>query len=737
MYIENLRILIVDDSLYNTISNDSYGTNSIDDINTSRPRFYRLFDTMRKDDTSSQVTVHLSTTVPFYNPDTRKLAYLGKDTILELNLADMDSQGVPSCKLDNLPDVSNYDLLILDLDGVGRGTEALDTKTLSKIASKIDAPTKKLEYHVKNLNEHFPGASWYLNNIDKNYLNVFEQIFIISNYDRQRDSPDGSDTYEDDKQEAFSSLEIYLHKLCDPLVRWQGFPPTRKYAATDDDDLKRAGTVARQMLEDRIEGLDYLPRGREVESASFHDLPVLIIGENETGRDRIAEGITRRWLHRRAEKNNLKPFELPRSPKRIDCTGLSSDQAHAKLFGQIRQLSSPRRDHFQLGAILQSIGLTSLPKEGDPSPDLSESETRKVEDSEHLGTVYAPQGDTIERFTDSALSIPKLEVDHHSKGPTPGHVSHEPNLRVANKAGWGVVYLHEFHNLPRSVQDALLRFLRTKRIHPNGFSGSIRVPRVRIIASSSHPRIGEALGINPPLWKSLPALDNQPVSEDLLLALKGRIIRSRSVSAANVSDIIQRELSNRDEDIEWTSSAYKEIRRQLKKIDPEGRSDDEPIPLFGQHQEVKRLVTLAHAFIAERETRGSRSAPQKVTDTVIRRIWGEAVVPGYSEAAIPWDRDDFMNAVSKKSPAAWAFFEGATRNLDQYWDWGELKEEINGIIDKHDLTHAGDRINNPLGPHRDKLSNIAETWWDKFKLDRSGHYLDTQSREDKIGIIEV
>lgn len=738
MYSERLKILIVDDSLYDTISgNTSHGSVN-EQVSRSTPRFYKFFDILKGEDASSQVSIHLSRIVPFYNPDTYNLEYLERDEIYVINIDDTDKQSVSAHKLDKMPNVSDYDLLVLDLDGVERDNPEIETNTLRKIANKINAPSENLEKHVHNLNNHFPGASWYLNNFEKRYLDVFEQVFIISNYDRKGQKSDTWDNDENGKQEAFSSLKLYLHKFCDPLVRWQGFPPTRKYAALEDDELERAGTVARQMLKDRIEGLDYLPQGTEVESASFHDLPVLIIGENETGRDRIAEGITRRWLQRRAEKNNLKPFELPRSPIRIDCTGLSSKQAHAKLFGQIHQLSNPQREHFQSGAILQSIGLKSLSMEGDAGPALSESEAGKVEDSERLGTVYAPQGDAIERFTDSALSIPKLEVDHRSQGPTPGHVSHEPNLHVAGEAGWGVVYLHEFHNLPRSVQDALLRFLRTKRIHPNGFSGTIRAPRVRIIASSSHPQIGEALGINPPLWKSLPALDNKPVSEDLLLALKGRIIRSRSVTGANVSNIIQRELSNRDEDIEWTPSAYKEIRRQLKKIDPEERSDDEPIPLFGQHQEIKRLITLAHAFVAERETRGSRSAPEEVTDTVIKRVWSEAVVPGYSGASDPWDKEDFMNAVSRDSPAAWVFFEGVTENLNEYWEWDELEEEIKEIMkENEDLVNKSRLKNNPLSKDGDKLSNRVKKWWNKFNLDRSGYDWSIPRGKGKVGIIEV
>lgn len=732
MYNPKLRILIIDDTVYELAIKE--------DRQRSSPRFYTFFNGLVKEGATYQLTIHLAAKVPSYNKKNNKLYYKERENILEIDINDIRDEVIHGRKLEKNPEISKYDLLVLDLDGVENDdTESwsVNKSTLKDIEAKLGRDCHNTQENVNRLNSHFPGASWYLKNIRHRYLNTFEQVFVISNYDPKSDKDEWGGEREE-KEKALSSLELYLNEFCDPFVRWEGFPPTRKYSALDADDLERAAKVAGQMLSDRISGLDYLPRGREVESASFHDLPVLIIGENSTGRDRIAEGVARRWLHRRADQHNLKPSELPRSSIIVDCAGLSPEDAHTELFGQIRRDPNSKHGHFELGAILNSIGLANPRTEDSPDTASCEGEDREEVWASVLSQpVYAPQGDKIDRFDKSNHSVPSLIPDY-SQTPTPGHVRPEPDARVGPDAGWGVIYLREFHYLSRSVQDALLRFLRTELIEPLGFSGTIKVPQVRVIASSSHPRVGEALGVKPPLWRSLPALDEQPVSEDLLLALKGRIIRSESVTETNVRGVIQRELRERGEDIEWTPSAYKEVGHKLEKINPEKRSDDEAIPLFGQHQEVRRLITLAHAFVAERETRGSRSAPEKVTDTVIKRVWSEAVVPGYSGAPIAWDKEDFMAAIDKDSPAAWAFFRGVTEKLDQYWEYSNLKDKIDSVIEenKEELKHRGEVVQNPLGPHGDKLSNRVDKWWNDNNLDDSGYYPDIPKGEEKVGIIK-
>jgi hypothetical protein len=642
------------------------------------------------------------------------------------------------------------DVLILDLyDVIPKGQEGVDWKVnkniLSQVRSKVrlqNTVYESLSESVDNINSAFQGAAWYLRHITDSQLFGVDRVFIVTNFSGLKE-PDLSGK-DDLTQQKIETLRKYL----DPFTgddSIEDFPFTKMFEADDSDQLEQVSERIRNYCEARAGNFQaHAPGARQF--AAHHDLPILIIGEPHTRRRQIAEQIGRSWLVQEKIEAGSGVSYPRREPVLVDCSVLPEENAHARLFGRLPNREA-ENDAPQLGVFISALGFSLQAPSGATAVSSAEGATLNSE-TERRSPVdeYASalSGARCQPYADDAQeSTPKF---------TTGRSKY--NFGIADESQCrGAIILHEFHNLPISAQTGLLRFRRKQVVQPQGFPGVIDLPKMKVICTTSHPLIAEALNIKD-LQSYRSVTKDLPVREDLLLALKGQLIRSPSLRLEEIGDELNQLLRKRvseDRDLDFAKGAIETVKEKLRdslpRFSDRNEQDDpsqEDAPLFGQHYELERLVDLAVAYVEQSESRGMRTVRQtQIKSSVVEAVWGAAVVPGpegtvvtkpdeLKEMVKESDRDDWIRKTSN-SDRFYAVMSVLAERLDEYWWWKDLKDELDDFVQDDDIGFE----TNPAetrGKFSKINSNIIKEYWDRTGLEKCGYEVDVT--EGKIGLVK-
>jgi len=605
--------------------------------------------------------------------------------------------------LGDVPSLDKIDIILLDLNGVKESSVdwKIDPETLENICDQFgdECENRNFENDASILNKYYEGASWYLTNMYRDHLSEVDSIFIVTTF---HDRTDREGLYGSDK-EVYDNLQ-YLNKYIDPFIKnnhIEGFPTTAKYSAGDLWGKKHVAAYINYYCNLREHSIHLSSRERNsLHWAAYTDYPSIIVGEPHTGRERIAKVLGRSWMrlkHLAALQEERGSLSFPNTAtiKDIDCRYVSEDQAFKQLFGGVSN-NKLQDSALTVGAFLDASGL-------------------------NFSQTFTPS-DSIGPADEFKSLINNATLPTESDGNSEKNIFHRKNTdailgnsgydyEVGGYEDWGVVYLHEFHHLPHEVHTALVRYLREGVIQPRGYPGLIHLPNVKIIVSSSHPKVAAALGINDVQNRSS-ANHDFPVQEDLLLELKWHTFRSMPVTGSNAEDIFQSIARNQystdfsEEAVTYVGDEIMKIYRLMNGDSEEEMTDDDERertinPVFGHHRELKRLIELTKKYISTASKRGKKISSQS---EALMTVWETTTVSGYKGAPKPDDPMDICPRLKSKSMKAWYmlkpianFEEGAKLKYSTY------RKRVKGLY--KDDSHEDSLSNIPA--RQDRVNNFA------------------------------
>lgn len=477
----------------------------------------------------------------------------------------------------------------------------------------------------------------------------------------------------------------------DPLLRRYLYPWTNNYDARPwtvvYSKYPDGATHVAELVLDLYRGYSrnywQLNDRGAIEFAASHDEPVLIVGETGTGKEYVAKAIFERWNARlQREGSGARKLEI------VNCGGLLSQLARSELFGHVRGAFTGAEDH-NIGKILAACGVGAIRSDLSlPSADYKRIKSA-VDDFAKLNKILAQitkhneeaRPEEAKRLAESQLVpmlkevigasydvsvlnaarmvVRKLEetlegrnfaAEFREKLLENESVRREADgsLSLVGQEPLGMLFLDEFGDLAPDVQRTLLRFLESYEVEPLGYPGRILNARVRVIAATSDPRIARFVGERLyGSWRTREELE-RPLREDLLFRLKGYVIRVEPINTSNAERFV-RSTVERAGGENWDSEAIAHLTELVKAQAQEVEAHSENLaptnrpPSFGHRREIRRIVTLANAFVHGAIERGMRGVSQKVTSDVVDHIWKPSrvdLLPAGAGAATPVARSE-------------------------------------------------------------------------------------------------
>jgi hypothetical protein len=364
----------------------------------------------------------------------------------------------------------------------------------------------------------------------------------------------------------------------------------------------------------------------QVKYATFHDKPVLILGESGTGKQKIAEDIHNMWKKKvKSELSSEAKEEFEPLMITINCGGLSEDAAKSLLFGYVKG-SYTGATHHELGSILSACGIQI-----DTSFKVND---RKVNTREYQEYIQACSLSTNKNKTyvknllsKSSLNEMDLEFSTFSDYPM------------------GTLFLDEFGELPEGVQTSLLRFIQESEIQPFGYPGIIRNVQLRIIAATSDPQVAEMVGMK--LHGRL--LEKKKyIREDLINRLKFQVIKVKAIDEYNLKNEIDILLNKYSESKKiWTKEALEYLHKEIKQVlNKQKKPIKNEIILFGHRREISNLLEKIDIYMRNIKFFGI-SNKNRVTKDVVKMFWKPREIS-------PFEIDSSISSQVKSSdPDVW------------------------------------------------------------------------------------
>lgn len=554
---------------------------------------------------------------------------------------------------------ASADVLILDLHGVGD----LPERWRLDGQDLADLDLEVRDSDIPELNEELPGAAFYLKN--RRVLSACGHVAFFTAWDQ----PESTEKYP-------SLVRRYLYPFCKGLASSAGIYRTRSNA-----EVLHLLAAVRSLFQARAHHF-YLLNHRAIAFAASHSEPVMIVGESGTGKETIANLIHQRW------KASNRARRLPMHV--INCATLSPELARSELFGQIAG-SFTGATSSRLGAILRACGVQPPAKITDDSPDV---------------------------FCRSLLSSNRGRLKRVGSGLDLEFTQNEP---------LSTLFLDEFGELPSSVQALLLRYLdsATREVQPIGYPGRIAHANVRVLLATSDPRIARAAGNQLELkgsWRGREEL-NRPIRPDLILRVKGFVIRAEGITMDNYTEAVGRVIEDSNSTWHPDARTYLEgaILGRIKAVE-EAMSQlsaghtVEQLPLFGHWRELRQIVRLAVSHARARPSMGVRPVTDEgtVLEDDVRAVWQPGSISvqtaaphspssGWARAAenSRWTYQDFLSSqIIRESTDEARLLELLFRNPDQSYTGEQIRSLAN--IQTKNIVSLASRLRRKLESERDQ-----------------------------------
>jgi len=438
-------------------------------------------------------------------------------------------------------------------------------------------------------------------------------------------------------------------RAVDPLTQDAELaPPVFKYTK---EQTHRLAEVIHEMYDSYTRGLVDISGGGAIEFAACHDLPVLILGETGTGKERVARSIHNRWTLEMMRKGVV-PERL--RFRAINCAGLARELAWSVLFGHVKGSFTGAGDH-RIGAVLYAAGAEPIPADKKAVNLVQDFADRFRENNGPLVNETTPA---------HGLDI-KLKVRLDTR---------------RREVPLGTLFLDEFGDLDPSVQAMLLRYLQEKEVQPLGYEGGvIKKANVRILAATSDPAVAKMVGqelLSRPRSSARATVD---LREDIVFRLKGQVIRVPPVDESNAERVLTLMLDSVAYHA-WDAAARQYVVERITEISQATRvaaqSGEAPPCIFGHRRELAHLIQLADAYVSSATDRGIRGIGNRVTKNVVERIWR------VSEVSLPFEAQQRAEPGYAPKSAFFALSDSSKEQLRIYPD--DAKEAIKYVLSRLD-----------------------------------------------------
>ena len=494
--------------------------------------------------------------------------------------------------------LGKVDVLVLDLQGIGspRGNTT-DTFLVEKIKANFlligEEFTATRVLSSKDAELYSDGATFFHMHFADLSKNCFVAIL----------------THTDESKE-------YVQEVLHPFTVTEGsFPYVAKFGKNKESNNSLADCVFSH-FEFAKSGLTDATNRRQIAFAACHDLPVIIIGETGTGKERIAKAIHRLWIRKKLRAYPALRKFIIEVIQVVNCAGLNEELARSELFGFIKN-SFTNANEQRLGKVFLASGISMLPSSKLKLASARSYQAKFKEQNEQLQNVLVAleqmeeKNEPWEIFNQQIVPWLNDFFDVESRSdPNSGNllsslrraaklidqVVHVENsaaefreLLLENASGVleesgssdlrssydltctlptaiGTLFLDEFGDLPLLVQTLLLRFFENGEASPIGYPGVIKNLKSRVIVATSDSRVAAFAGQELDDFRTAAELE-RPLRVDLLHRVKGQVIRVEPITPKNVRSSIVAMIDSRSSSrMKWEPDAIDYLVRQIELI---------------------------------------------------------------------------------------------------------------------------------------------------------------------------